>query len=51
MTTRPPRLAPTLALAVVWVMLYLLYLAWKPEPPAPPQRSPVTTTTDVAGDR
>ncbi|MGH8973843.1 MAG: hypothetical protein ACRD0C_11655 [Acidimicrobiia bacterium] len=45
MPTPPPRLAPTVALAVLWVALYLLYLSVKPEAPASPERDGRATTT------
>jgi hypothetical protein len=49
MPSSPPRLAPTVALAVLWVALYLLYLSVKPEPPASPERDGrATTTTSLA---
>jgi len=47
MPAPPPRLVPTLALAVLWVALYLLWLAVKPSEPAPPDRTTATTTTTV----
>ena len=47
MASPPPRLAPTLALAVAWLALYLVYLAVKPDPPASPETA-TTTTTEVA---
>jgi hypothetical protein len=40
-----PRLGPTLALVVLWVALYLLWVAVKPSEPAPPDRTTATTTT------
>ncbi len=51
MPSPPPRLAPTVALAILWVALYLLYLTVKPEPPAPPERDrkATTTTSSVIG--
>ena len=45
MPSPPPRLAPTVALAVLWLALYLLYLSVKPEAPASPERDGATTTT------
>ncbi len=48
----PPRLAPTVALAALWLALYLLYLTVKPEPPATPERDGrATTTTSVTTQR
>jgi hypothetical protein len=46
--TSPPRLGPTLALAAVWVALYLLWLAVRPEEVVTvdrPSRPAATTTT------
>ena len=40
-----PRLVPTLALIVLWVALYLLWVAVKPSEPVPPDRTTATTTT------
>jgi hypothetical protein len=48
MPSPPPRLAPTVALAVLWVALYLLYLSVKPQAPASSERDgPATTTTSL----
>ncbi len=45
MPSPPPRLGPTLLLAVAWVALYLLYLAVSPEPPGTTAKVTVTSTT------
>ncbi|MGH9003534.1 MAG: hypothetical protein ACRDYV_10430 [Acidimicrobiia bacterium] len=49
MPSPPPRLAPTVALAALWVALYLLYLSVKPDAPATPsgRDGRTTTTTSV----
>ena len=47
MPSPPPRLAPTIVLAVLWVALYLFYLAVKPEPPAASNGRNGPTTTSV----
>lgn len=45
MPSPPPRLVPTVVLAAAWVALYLLYLAVKPDPPAPSNGRTTTTTS------
>ncbi|HEY0480075.1 MAG TPA: hypothetical protein VGD37_21290 [Kofleriaceae bacterium] len=52
MPQQPPRFLPTAALAVLWVVLYLVWVAVRPTPPAtttsttrPAGRSAATTTT------
>lgn len=48
MPSQPPRFLPTVALAVVWVLLYFVWVAVRPEPPATtvrPGGRVVTTTT------
>ena len=52
MSSPPPRLAPTVALAVLWVALYLLYLSVKPAPVASPtgRDGAATTTTSVTSE-
>ena len=45
MPSPPPRLGPTVALALAWVALYLIFLAVKPDPPEDPSRPATTTTT------
>ena len=53
MPSPPPRLAPTVALAVLWLALYLLYLSVKPQPVATPTgrdgRAPTTTSVTSEG--
>ena len=51
MVSKPPRFLPTLALAVVWVLLYFVWVAVRPTPPVTtPTRSTraSTTTTTIA---
>ena len=52
MQPKPPRFLPTLALAVLWLALYFLWVAVRPTPPATPTRptgrSASTTTTTTA---
>ena len=46
MPSKPPRFVPTVALAVLWVLLYFVWVAVRPDPPtARPARGSVTTTT------
>jgi len=48
MHPKPPRLLPTLALAVLWLAVYFLWVAVRPVPPAAstrPARAATTTTT------
>ncbi|MDQ3945013.1 MAG: hypothetical protein M3357_07680 [Actinomycetota bacterium] len=48
MPNPPPRLLPTVALAALWLALYLLYLSVKPDPPAQPERDQTATTTTTS---
>jgi len=54
MPSKPPRFLPTVALAVLWLVLYFVWVAVRPQPPAttisrPAGRSaPTTTTTTTA---
>ena len=50
MPPKPPRLLPTLGLAVLWLLLYFLWLAVRPEPVATtrPATGRATTTTTIA---
>jgi len=46
MPNQPPRFLPTLALAVLWLVLYFVWLAVRPEPhPATPTRQTGRTAT------
>ena len=48
MPSKPPRFLPTLALAALWLALYFLWVAVRPEPVVtarPTGGSPTTTTT------
>ena len=52
MRQQPPRFLPTVALAVLWLVLYFVWVAVRPTPPAattsnsrPSGRSATTTTT------
>jgi hypothetical protein len=50
MPSKPPRFLPTVALVVVWLLLYLVWVAVRPEAPATTARpggrlAPTTTTT------
>jgi hypothetical protein len=52
MPRKPPRFLPTVALAALWLALYFLWIAVRPDPLAvtqPPGRpaSSTTTTTSV----
>ena len=50
MVSKPPRFLPTVALAVVWLLLYFVWVAVRPTPPVTTTR-PVkgtTTTTTIA---
>jgi hypothetical protein len=51
MPQKPPRFLPTVALAVVWLAIYFLWVAVRPEPTTPtrptrPSGSTTTTTTE-----
>ena len=52
MPSQPPRFLPTVALAVLWVVLYLVWVAVRPTPPVAPTSRPAgrsaTTTTTTA---
>jgi hypothetical protein len=49
MPSKPPRFLPTLGLVALWLLLYFLWVAVRPEPPAttarPTAGRPTTTTT------
>jgi hypothetical protein len=49
MQSKPPRFLPTLALAVLWLAIYFLWVAVRPAPepatPTRPTKGSVTTTT------
>jgi len=45
MPSQPPRFVPTVALAVLWVLLYFVWVAVRPEPPT----TPVTPTRPAGG--
>jgi hypothetical protein len=50
MPSKTPRFLPTLALVALWLALYFLWVAVRPEPVAttrPTGRSTTTTTTAV----
>ena len=49
MPSKPPRFLPTLGLAVLWLLLYFLWLGVRPEPVATtrPTTGRSTTTTTV----
>ena len=48
MPSKPPRLAPTLALAVLWVALYFVWVAVRPtEPTTATQTKGRTATTST----
>jgi len=51
MPSKPPRFLPTLALAALWLVLYFVWLAVRPEPPtatkSPGRTASSTTTTTV----
>ena len=54
MPSKPPRFLPTLALAVLWLVLYFVWVAVRPTEPITATRSPgrtastsSTTTTTV----
>jgi len=51
MSTKTPRFLPTLALAALWLAVYFLWVAVRPEPVAPVTPADVqssTTTTTVS---
>jgi hypothetical protein len=54
MPQQPPRFLPTLALAVLWLVLYFVWVAVRPTEPAPttstkrPAGRSATTTTTTA---
>ena len=53
MPSQPPRFLPTVALAVLWLVLYFVWIAVRPEPVTttptrPSGRSATTTTTTTA---
>jgi hypothetical protein len=52
MPPKPPRFLPTVALAVLWLALYFLWLAVRPDPAAvtqPPERpTPASATTTTS---
>lgn len=51
MPSKPPRFLPTLGLAVVWLLLYFLWVAVRPDPVAttrPTSGRAATTTTTTA---
>jgi hypothetical protein len=45
MASTTPRLTPTLALTAAWVVIYMLYLAVRPDPQSKPKAVVTTTTT------
>ena len=45
MPSKPPRFAPTLALAVLWLALYFVWVAVRPEPTTATQTKGRTATT------
>jgi hypothetical protein len=45
MVSKPPRFLPTVALALLWVALYFLWLAVRPDPAATTRPTPLSTTT------
>ena len=52
MPAKPPRLLPTLALAALWLTLYLVWMAVRPTEPetttqTPGRTAPSTSTTTV----
>lgn len=48
MPRKPPRFLPTAALAVLWLALYVLWLAARPEPATVTQRPrPASATTST----